>query len=156
VKILGIDQSTKKTGYSIWEDYDLIDYGTFTSNLHSVSRRIKQMRDKIEGIIKEHSIDYVIVENVQQQQNPQTVIMLSKLLGAIEVMLLDECKEYEIVNANTWRSTLGIKGKNRNEQKNNSRGYVQEKFNVNVEEDVAEAICIGEYGRKQQEKRHTW
>ena len=47
------------------------------------------------------------------------------------------------VLAGTWKSTLGIKGKNRVEQKRNAKAFVNEKYNIKATQDEADAICIG-------------
>jgi hypothetical protein len=40
-----------------------------------------------------------------------------------------------------WRSTCEIKGRKREEQKKNAQLFVKNKFNIDVDEDIADAIC---------------
>ena len=45
----------------------------------------------------------------------------------------------------TWRKGLGIVGRQRTEQKKNAQRWVKEHYGLKVNEDNADAICIGAY-----------
>ena len=51
--------------------------------------------------------------------------------------------KYTVVMSGTWKSTLGIKGRTRPEQKRNAQEYVLQTYNVKAIQDVCDAICIG-------------
>jgi Holliday junction resolvasome RuvABC endonuclease subunit len=70
---------------------------------------------------------------------------LARLLGAIEVMMVEHKFAYVVVKPGEWRKACEIKGRKRAEQKANAVAWVKEKFNKDVTEDEADAICIGWY-----------
>ena len=45
--------------------------------------------------------------------------------------------------AGTWKSTLGIAGKDRPTQKRNAQAFAQEKYQIKCTQDEADSICIG-------------
>ncbi len=150
MRLLALDQASKTTGFSIWNDEEgLIEYGSVFISHQDVIKRFYEMKKRIEELIKEYKIDCAVLENVQRQQNVQTLIMLARLLGILELTLYEHNIDFSVVNATTWKSKVGIKGRNRNEQKRNAINHVKEKYEIDVNEDVAEAICIGEYQFKQ-------
>jgi hypothetical protein len=70
---------------------------------------------------------------------------LAEVYGVIH-QLLDEKKiPYQIIPSVTWKSTLGIKGKNRQEQKKNAQLWVISTYNEKPTQDECDAICIGEH-----------
>ena len=65
------------------------------------------------------------------------------LLGAlIEVVNENQC-EYMIIPPATWRKILNPKkGMKRKELKELSKQYVHDRFNLEVNDDVADSICM--------------
>ena len=61
---------------------------------------------------------------------------------------------YEVVSPNVWRKYAGTCGKNRKEEKILSVSVVKNKYNINVSDDVAEAILIGQYGSRVHKKEY--
>jgi hypothetical protein len=53
--------------------------------------------------------------------------------------------EYDKVRANVWRSHFNINGKDRALQKAKSIKLVKEMYDIEVSDDVAEAILIAKY-----------
>jgi len=47
------------------------------------------------------------------------------------------------ISPSQWKSTCGIKGRKREEQKKNAQLFVKKKFDIDVDEDIADAICQG-------------
>ena len=45
-----------------------------------------------------------------------------------------------------WRKYCNIKGKKREELKQNAVNYIKNKYKIEVNDDTAESICIAEYG----------
>ena len=52
MKILSIDASTKSTGWAVYEDSQLKDYGCITSSSTDLFKRIHKMVDEIAEILK--------------------------------------------------------------------------------------------------------
>lgn len=78
----------------------------------------------------------------------QTFKILAEVFGVIHELLEEMGVPYTTVLAGTWKSTLGIKGKNRQEQKKNAQLYVQNIYNLKATQDECDAICIGAHATK--------
>ena len=70
---------------------------------------------------------------------------LAELLGVLQVSLREQGIDFEVVSSSVWRKEIGIKGKMRSEKKQSAQKQVREWFNIDVSEDEADAICIGQY-----------
>lgn len=154
--ILTLDLSTKSTGYSFWENNKLVDYGLITASSTDLIKRIHKIVDELSKTIKEKSanciIENVIVEEVRPEnglQNIQTHRALMWLQGAVAAMLHDEYGlSLTYIYPNEWRSHCGIKtgaGIKRESLKKKDIEFVKENFNIDVNDDIADAIGIG-YG----------
>lgn len=144
-KILNLDQSTKITGYSIFNNNNLGTYGLLKANEDEKNpiERLKEMNDKIIALIKDVRPDYVVFEHVQFQNNYGTFQLLSQLQGIIMADLFKVDLGFTIIEPTAWKSFCGIKGRRRAEQKLNTQKFVKEKYNADVSEDEADAIGIG-------------
>lgn len=140
-----MDQATKISGYSIFEDKNLITYGILEVDQKEKNyvERIKQMNGKIIQLINDNNPDFVVFEDVQFQRNYQTYQFLSQLQGVIMANLFDLNLGFQIIEPSGWKSFCGIKGKKREEQKKNTQEFVKNKYGIDVSEDEADAIGIG-------------
>ena len=148
-RVIGFDQATEKFGLSIWDDGKLVFFNlyTFTGALNVRLVKIKHLLEDI--IIPEWKPDYIVCEDIQYQYGAVlTYKVLAMLLGIIESTCTDKGIEYEVVSPNVWRKYAGTCGKTRTEEKLLSVATVKQKYQVNVSDDVAEAILIGSYGAK--------
>lgn len=146
MKLLALDQSSRCSGYAIFEDQELVDSGTFTLKSDDVGERLVDYRQHIQKLIEDNDIDEVAFEDIQMQtqvNNVQTFKVLAEIFGVTQEYLAEHQYCYHIVSSNTWKSKLGIKGKRREEQKKNAQAYVLEHYNKKVSQDNADAICIG-------------
>ena len=146
MKLLALDQSSRITGFAVFDDNELIDYGTFTLTSDDIGERLAAYRKKVESLIEKYEIDEIAFEDIQMQtqiNNVQTFKVLAEIFGVTQEYLA-ECKYvYHIVSSNTWKSKLNIKGKGRTEQKKNAQEYVLNTYNIKVSQDAADAICSG-------------
>ena len=147
--LLALDQSSQTSGYSVFTDGKLTDYGKFTFTDSDVGARLTKTRNKVIELIAQYEISEVAFEDIQLQNtvgnNVVTFKTLAEVYGVIH-QLLDEKKiPYQIVPSVTWKSTLGIKGKNRQEQKKNAQLWVISTYNEKPTQDECDAICIGEH-----------
>jgi Holliday junction resolvasome RuvABC endonuclease subunit len=143
---LAIDQSSNVSGYSVWKDKELVEWGKVQFDGEFIFRVIelkKWILNKIEEY-EEEEVE-VVIEEIQEQSNAQTFKKLAMLQGAILVALTEVDIKYHLVYASQWKSAANIKGQSRTEQKRNTQNYVLEKFGKKVTQDEADAICMGEY-----------
>lgn len=114
--ILGLDMSTQKTGYAVFEISDnkkeLIDYGCFEM-LSSIEKdwriRIKYMANQLGELMEQYEFSKVYIEDVPPIiNNSQTV----KTLGALQGIVLGATGVYavptEFIPVETWKNQLNI------------------------------------------------
>lgn len=95
---------------------------------------------------KQYNIEFILLEDIQLQQNAETHKILGEVLGVLEELAVELVgTNYEIVPSSRWKSKLDIKGKKRAEQKRNAQKYVLDNYNKKVTQDESDAICIGAY-----------
>jgi crossover junction endodeoxyribonuclease RuvC len=145
IKFLCLDQATKISGYSVFEDKKLTTYGTLEVDQKEKNpiERMKQMYDRIIQLIDSVSPDFIVFENVQFQQNYGTFQQLSQLQGVIMGYLFKTNIGFEIIEPSAWKSFCLIKGRKREEQKKNTQIFVKNRYGLDCSEDIADAIGIG-------------
>lgn len=151
-KVLSMDQSTRVSGYCLFEDDKYVCSGVVDmskSKLNTYERSF-EMAKALWKIIKEYQPDYLVIENVQQQSGVQTVIVLARLQGMIIGYAEAHGVETHILLPTEWRAELGYaqgpKVK-RAELKQQSIDYVKDTYGLDVSEDEAESIALNDAAR---------
>ena len=146
MKLLGLDQATNILGYAIFDDGELTHYGALDfSSGTTPAAKISMIRHWLKETIAEHEIEVMGMEDTQLQQNPQIFKTLSQLLGVVENVAYESGLQYYVVKSASWKSTCGIKGRQRAEQKRSAQAHILTKYGIKATQDVADAICIGEH-----------
>lgn len=141
--LLALDQSSKITGYSIFKDNMLAASGTFEFS-GDLGKRLMLIREKVAALIQEWGVTELAFEDIQMQGgNVVTYKALAETLGVLEELATELKIKYTLVPAVTWRSTLGIGGRARADQKRIAQAYVLNTYGRDVSEDESDAICIG-------------
>lgn len=152
MRLLALDQASRTSGYAVFDNDELITYGTFTYDDADIGIRLHKIRNKVEGLIEIHSIDYVVFEDIQLQgnvaNNVQTFKTLAEVFGVIFELVTALGIEHEAVLSSSWKSTLNIKGRTRPEQKKNAQTWVINTYGVKPSQDASDAICIGAHAIK--------
>ena len=151
MNILAVDASTKSSGIAIYKHNKLQKCDCITSTSTDLFNRIKVMVDGIRDLlIQDPNIDYLVLEQVRQQGfvNIKTYKALMYLQGCIGMMVHQNFKHIEInyLYPSSWRKICGIKqgrGVQRSSQKQNDINWVKEKFNIQENDDIADAIALG-------------
>ena len=104
---------------------------------------MKQMISLIKLKINEHKPDFIVCEDTQFQKSYKTYQELSQMQGVLMAYLFDLDIGFEIVSPGTWRSFSKIKGRKRIEQKTNTIQMIKDKYNLELSEDICDAIGIG-------------
>ena len=146
-RILAVDQATHVSGYAVFSNKDLIDYGTFKTTVEDQIERCIQVKQWMISLIDQYEIDFVGLEGIQYQTaaGVTTFEALARLQGILAATCVEEKVKYKIVNTNTWRDHCGVKGKTRPDKKRSMQRLVNEWFGINVKDDIADAIGIGKY-----------
>ena len=148
MKTLSMDQSTRITGFSVFEDGMYVRSGVI--DLHKIKdtdERSKQMAIEICKLIGDTQPDVTIIEEVQQQTNTSTVIKLARIQGVAIGFCAAHGIDLHILTPSRWRSVLGYKQGpkvKREELKEQSLNFVKNNFKLELIEDEAEAVCINE------------
>lgn len=151
MNILSIDASTKSSGWAVFENTKLIDYGCLTASSTDLIKRIHKIVDGLDEILQKYEIDKIILEEVRPEnglQNIQTHRALMWLQGQIAVMIHDNhaAVTIEYVYPNEWRAKCGIKtgaGVKRQSLKPADIKFVKDNYNLDVNDDIADSIGIG-------------
>lgn len=145
-RIIAFDQATEKFGLSIFDDGKLVFYSLYTFDGAMVNRLTKIKKFIEDIVIPIWQPDFIQMEDIQYQSNGLTTFkVLAMLLGIIQSSCCAAGVEFDAVSPNVWRKYAGTCGKTRKEEKLLSVAVVKEKYNINVTDDVAEAILIGRY-----------
>lgn len=151
MNIMSIDASTKSTGIAIYKHNKLIYYTCITATSADLFNRIKVMTDEIKNLLIEHpDLEKVILQQVRQEGfvNIKTYKALMYLQGCIGMLIHDYFKHLtlDFLYPSQWRKICGIKqgrGVQRTTQKQNDINWVKEKFNIEQNDDIADAIALG-------------
>ena len=147
-RVLGLDQATRVSGFSIYDNKQLIKYGIFSApdGLEEIARD-HLIKEWLISIIKTFDIDYVGIEGIQYQEKMgvTTFETLARLQGILMEACFDLGVPFKIAPTNTWRSHCGVKGRTRSDRKRSMRQLAKDWFDVSLTEDEADAVGIGRY-----------
>ena len=146
-RILALDQATHISGYAVFNNKNLIDYGTFETTGENDIERSVQVKQWLISLIDQYEIDFVGLEGIQYQTaaGVTTFETLARLQGILAATCYEEKVRYKIAPTNTWRAHCGVKGRTRPDRKRSMQRLVKEWFNLQPTEDECDAIGIGKY-----------
>ena len=64
MRLLALDQASRTSGYAVFDDDELITYGTFTYDDEDIGIRLHKIRNKVKSLITEYSIEHVAFEDI--------------------------------------------------------------------------------------------
>lgn len=106
---LGIDASTKCTGYAVFRDGELIDYGKVSSDKDNWRERVVFMMKEVARLAKEYSADEIVAEvPVRTLANVNTLEQLFSLHGALLGISAVLHIRFVPIEVNSWRKKLGL------------------------------------------------
>lgn len=146
MKILGLDLSTKCSGYGVFEDNKLLSHGVIDlSKNKDTEERSKQMMLEIGKLINKEKPDFLICEETWCQRNVDTTKTLSYLIGATLYQCYLNNIKCEKILPSSWRAKVGLSQgkKKRTELKQEAIKMVKDLYQFDPIEDEAEAILIG-------------
>lgn len=150
MRILSTDQSTKITGWAIFEDGKYVNSGVIDLHLskETTEKRSEKMAVEICKLIEINKPDVVVIEEVALTSNAQTLKLLARIQGVAVGFCAAHNIPLHILEPTRWRSSLsfnqGPKVK-REQLKQQSRDFVKKHFRLNIKsEDENEAIAINE------------
>ena len=146
-RIIAFDNSSQYIGVSIFDDGKLVYYGLFSFTEGTAIERISKIRDLLEDrVLKTWQPDFIQFEDVQLQGAQfKTYDVLIKVIGIFEVACVRAGVEYEKTRASVWRAHFSINKKKRSLEKELAIKLVKDMYDIDVNNDTAEAILIGKY-----------
>lgn len=150
--LLAIDPSTKATGVAIYEDQELKYYNCITATSTNIFKRIDKMIAELEKVIQEYKVEKVIIEDAYPEDVHSNIDVYKKLIYLQGFMLhmLDKNglngSDVKFYLPSEWRKMCGIRtgrGIHRESLKPKDIAFVKSQFGLVVNDDIADAICIG-------------
>lgn len=150
---IAFDQSSNESGFSVYKDKELIEYGKFKTKGFEFFEKVIETQEFMYRVIEKYYQEgekiKIALEDIQYQPGAgvDTFKRLAQLQGVLAVSIMRNFEEAEIefIYASTWKSTNGITGKGRAQQKRNAQAKIEELYSVKVTQDEADAILIGHH-----------
>lgn len=147
MRILAFDQASAITGWALFVDGELEQYGKIkVTSIRDVVERHKQMDIQTVDLLKAMKPDFVMIEDMYLGKNVASLKTVSQSRG----LIMGYCHYYdidiELLMPSAWRRALSLtQGKDvkRAELKKQAQAYVQNRFGIKATQDEADAICIG-------------
>lgn len=146
-RILAIDQATHTSGYAVFSNKNLIDYGSFVATGNDDIERSIDVKQWMISLIDQYEIDFIGIEGIQYQKEAgvTTFETLARLQGILAAACVEEKKQYKIIATNTWRNYCGVAGRTRVDRKRSMQMLVKQWFGIKASDDECDAIGIGKY-----------
>ena len=145
-KVMGLDLSSNRSGYSVFVDGKLVSHGAIdlSGDGDSVSRD-RDMMLLVGRLITDEMPQHVVVEDSFTLKNVQTTKHLSYIIGAAVYQCHLVGANVETLLPSQWRARVGISQgkKKRDELKKEAVRMVRQMYGFDPIEDEAEAILIG-------------
>ena len=154
--LLSLDLSTKSSGIAIFDnDKKLIDYTCITASSTDLVKRIYKIINDLKLFCQKYdNIDTVVIEEVRPEGNQygvgnqKTHKALMYLQAALVFFMHDNYPKVKIeyLYPSEWRSRCGLhtgRGIKREELKKADIAFVKRIYNIEVNDDIADAIGIG-------------
>jgi hypothetical protein len=110
MRVLGLDMSTRKTGWAVFDNDKLIAYNLIEIQGKEISERTTYMYDKIQELITSYNIDNIVCEDVPVSVHSN--LDVGKHLCVLQGCLLTIAHVHKIkmnaLHPTHWRSVLGI------------------------------------------------
>ena len=146
-RVLALDQATHYTGYAVYNNRNLIDYGTFVAQGDNEIERCAQVKQWMISLIEQYEIDFIGIEQIQLdvQKSAPTFEALAHLQGILMLTCYEEKIPCKAAHVSTWRAHCGVKGRTRPDVKRSMQLIVKKWFGIMPTDDECDAIGIGMY-----------
>ena len=149
--LIGLDSSTTSSGFSIFENGELLSYFSIDNQNKKLTseQKFDDMTRRVFEKLDEHSPAIVVCELTSMTRNAVTQRTLTLLLGAIKGWCLSNNVHCHFFRASEWRKLVKDKDeklpRKRVELKQWSKDKTRLLFNIDVEnDDISDAILIGQ------------
>ena len=159
-RILAFDQASITSGWSVYDDDELIKFGHWTSDGSHSTDRIMKTKRWVANMLQTWKPDLVILEDIQLQKfDGGEQVLTYKKLAHLQGVLENYCYEngfiYKVVPPATWRAYNNVKGKTRQDKKRSAQLIVKSLYDLNVTQDEADSILIGKWAANDRKRTAT-
>ena len=152
-RVLALDAATNVSGYAVFDDGELISYGTYKTNTdNNTEARINEFKKWLQTALRTWEPDFVGIEHIQLQNfghgqyQVELYRALANLQGVILDTLFEACVDHDLAYSSTWRKYCNIGDeKGRENKKKLAQEKVKLWYGQDCTQDEADAICIGKY-----------
>ena len=162
VTLLSLDTSSTKTGWAIFKNGIYKESGVLDwSHVKETEDRLQIMYIDIIQYIQKYEPDILVIEKdivgSGKRQNMSTINTLVKLIGGVWAYCVQLNMDtpmnlptgefvifYKEYTPSEWRKLVEINARKRNDCKAASIKRIKDKYNLNVDDNEADAINIGE------------
>jgi hypothetical protein len=154
IKLIGLDQSSIISGYSIFEDEKLKKFGIIDTGKSGAdfNARMSKINEDFTKLFKAEKPDYVAIEAVQMQGgNKHAFMVLSNVQGMLFSILISLDIPFVVVESSKWRAHNNLplyenkKRLKREQLKEKAVEIVADKYHVKASKDESESILIGQW-----------
>lgn len=144
---VGIDGSTTSTGIAVFKNKNLIFYECIAPKDKDWEQRLSVMAMRIDAILKAYKPSCIIMEDVPLKKGSLTLKKLSAVRGMMIAVCAFNKIRLEIDSVSDWRRNAGFfdgtrDGLKRDAMKQKAINEVKRIFDIEVNDDIAEAILI--------------
>lgn len=155
--VMGVDGSTSCSGWSIFNDDKLIDYGAIKPKSKEWSKRLYQEWQYFCEIMEKYKPEKVYYEQPPLKDGKITLLKLGAVQGLIIALCAQYDVEIEFLSPAEWRKSVGLfdgthEGTKRDELKKKSIEKANGLFGLNLvwkapgskfnDDDVADSILV--------------
>ena len=145
--LLSLDTSTTSTGWAIFKDGEYQESGVIDDfkKVKNGYERLKLMTKELLDSIGQLKPDIIVIEKDVVFGNMKVIDMLMKIIGAVYGFCLFNGITYYEFAPSEWRKYVKLQafGRKRDEFKKASIKYIKDNLNMDVNDDEADAICVG-------------
>ena len=150
---LALDQALNTTGWAIFKNDRLIDYGTFsTKQSDPIGFKLGNIWTNLNNLSRQYNFEHIFFEDTQKQVNVETWRKLCYVQATIILWSYWKADiPYTVLAPSHWRKIISDKykikfGTKREEQKKAAQQFIEQRYDLKVTSDEADAICIGAAG----------
>lgn len=151
--LMAIDGASKSSGVAVFnvETKELIHYECVVASDAEKIKRINKIVNRFEEIYKEYNVTTIIMEEPLPEDvknNDVAFKALMYLQAETAIRFFNDFKKKidEFIYVTSWRKACGITTGRygvRNKAKEEDIAFVKKHYNIEVNDDIADAICIG-------------
>lgn len=142
---LGLDPSTKCTGYCVMDEkHNIIESGRIKMPVSdNIAEKIYYQIDLLEKLLEKYSISHILCEDQFSKLNINTVKQLSRVVGAILYLAKKHEISIELIYPTSWRKVFHGYGKAKKEDTFHKVCAIYEIDNFTFKKDNDETDSIG-------------